>query len=71
MSQNIQDFIAKNNDGLELSENDNRTLKELVEDLEIKVILEKLEETNGNKLRAAKNLGITRQGLIKKKKREK
>lgn len=69
LSQNIREFIVINNGGIDPTENDNRTLKELVEDLEKKLILEKLEATNGNKLRAAKNLGITRQGLIKKIKR--
>jgi DNA-binding NtrC family response regulator len=69
LSQTIRDFIVTNNDTFEISETGDKTLKELVEDLEIKVILDKLEETKGNKLRASNKLGITRQGLLKKIKR--
>jgi transcriptional regulator with AAA-type ATPase domain len=69
LSQTIKDFIVTNNDTFEISETGDKTLKELVEDLEIKVILDKLEETRGNKLQASNKLGISRQGLLKKIKR--
>ena len=66
LSQTIKDFISNINENVEVSENGNHTLKELVENLEIKVIMETLEETDGNKLQTSKKLGISRQGLIKK-----
>ncbi len=42
------------------------SLTERVKQLEIVYIKDALQTTNGNKLRAAKLLGITRQGLDKK-----
>jgi transcriptional regulator with PAS, ATPase and Fis domain len=45
------------------------TLKGSVEETEIRIIKEALEKSRGNKQKAAKILGITRQGLIKKIKR--
>jgi DNA-binding NtrC family response regulator len=46
-------------------------LPERVEELEIACIKDALQKTNGNKLRASKLLGITRQGLDKKLRRYK
>jgi transcriptional regulator with PAS, ATPase and Fis domain len=42
------------------------TLKEAVEDLEIKMVEKALEEASGNRSQAAKQLGLSRQGLINK-----
>ncbi len=46
-------------------------LPELVEEAEKQAILEALSAANGNKMRAAKLLGISRAGLYKKLKRYK
>ncbi|MCK5347517.1 MAG: AAA family ATPase, partial [Candidatus Heimdallarchaeota archaeon] len=43
-----------------------KNLKEAVEDLEKQMILSILEETDWNQTQAAKKLGLSRQGLIKK-----
>lgn len=45
------------------------SLKETVEELEKRMIVEALERSGRNQLHAAKNLGLSRQGLIKKMKR--
>jgi Response regulator containing CheY-like receiver, AAA-type ATPase, and DNA-binding domains len=49
---------------------ENQSLKEAVEEaveeIEIRIIKETLEKSGGNKQKAAKILGLTRQGLIKK-----
>jgi len=45
------------------------TLKEAIEDLERKFILDVMKETNWNQTTASKELGLSRQGLIKKLKR--
>jgi transcriptional regulator with GAF, ATPase, and Fis domain len=42
------------------------TLKKMVEEVEKAIIKQALSETAGNKTKAAKNLGITREGLHKK-----
>lgn len=42
------------------------TLDEQVRDLEIRLITQALEKSQGNRTQAAKQLGISRQGLIKK-----
>lgn len=42
------------------------TLKEAVEDLEIRMVEEALEKTKGNRSTSAKLLGLSRQGLINK-----
>ena len=42
------------------------SLKEMVEALEKSVLVEKLQEHNGNKTRVAKELGLSRNGLMKK-----
>lgn len=46
-----------------------RSLKEAVEELEIEMIEQALDETDWNQTQAAKVLGLSRQGLIKKMKR--
>ena len=48
---------------------DSLSLKETVEEIEIRMIKDALEKTRGNKQKASEILGITRQGLIKKIKR--
>ena len=45
------------------------TLKDAVEELEVRLIVDTLRRCRGNQLQAAKNLGLSRQGLIKKVKR--
>ena len=45
------------------------TLRSNVSDLERRMIADALKETGGNKQRAAQNLGLSRQGLLKKLKR--
>jgi len=45
------------------------SLKDAVENLEKNMILQALEKSNGNQTQAAKELGLSRQGLIKKIKR--
>jgi transcriptional regulator with PAS, ATPase and Fis domain len=42
------------------------SLKEMVEALEKSVLVEKLREHNGNKTRVARELGLSRNGLMKK-----
>lgn len=46
-----------------------QTLKDAVEDLERKMLTKALEESGWNQTQAAKELGLSRQGLIKKMKR--
>ncbi len=46
-----------------------QSLKETVQEIEIKMIKDAMEKTRGNKQKASEILGITRQGLIKKIKR--
>jgi transcriptional regulator with PAS, ATPase and Fis domain len=48
---------------------DTVTLKDAVEDLERKMILKSLEMRGWNQTQASKDLGLSRQGLIKKMKR--
>ena len=43
-----------------------QTLKEAIEDLERKMIVQCMEECDWNQTQAAKELGLSRQGLIKK-----
>ena len=43
-----------------------RPLKDVVEEMERKMITDALEKTNGNKTKAAKLLGLSRKGLSKK-----
>ncbi|WP_231701820.1 sigma-54 interaction domain-containing protein [Crassaminicella thermophila] len=45
---------------------ENKSLKDMVEELEKEIILECLKENKGNKNRTAKELGISRLGLYKK-----
>ena len=45
---------------------ENKSLKNAVEELEIKMIMRILEETDWNQTQTAKKLGLSRQGLIKK-----
>lgn len=45
---------------------DNRSLKDTVEEIEIQLIRSALDETDWNQSHAAKKLGLSRQGLIKK-----
>ena len=44
-------------------------LKKAVEELEVRLISDALRHSRGNQLQAAKALGLSRQGLIKKVKR--
>ncbi|MDQ7783717.1 MAG: sigma 54-interacting transcriptional regulator [Desulfomonilaceae bacterium] len=46
--------------------NESPTLKEAVEELEMKMVEKALEQANGNRSLAAKQLGLSRQGLINK-----
>ncbi|HEX3037245.1 MAG TPA: sigma 54-interacting transcriptional regulator [Thermodesulfobacteriota bacterium] len=46
-----------------------QSLRETVEEIEIRMIKDALQESRGNKQKASEILGITRQGLIKKMKR--
>ncbi len=45
---------------------ENKSLKDIVDDIEKHIILETLQKTNGNKNEASKLLGLSRQGLYKK-----
>ena len=48
------------------AEEENQSLKEAVEEFEIRLIKETLEKNRGNKQKTSKILGLTRQGLINK-----
>jgi TOMM system kinase/cyclase fusion protein len=48
------------------TEKENQSLKDVVEEYEIRLIREALEENKGNKQKTSKILGLTRQGLIRK-----
>jgi Nif-specific regulatory protein len=50
---------------------ENTDMKDAVEKLEVHMIINALEETNGNQTQTAKKLGLSRQGLIKKMQRYK
>ena len=50
---------------------ENTDMKDAVEKLEVQMIINALEETGGNQTQAAKKLGLSRQGLIKKMQRYK
>jgi len=69
LSDHIQNSI-KNNEIFNL-DNENQTLNNAVEQLEKKMILDALDKTDGNKEKASRLLGITRQGLFNKIKRYK
>ena len=69
ISQHIIDQTEKIIDFDPLSGNDSRTMKEIVEDIEIRMIKDALLKNGGNKQRTSEMLGITRQGLFKKMKR--
>jgi DNA-binding NtrC family response regulator len=56
-------------DGMDLTEEEPPTLPEAVRRLECRMIQEALETFSGNRTRTARQLGITRQGLLKKLKR--
>lgn len=62
LSQSIKDNTKKNYPGLRVSGN----LKDALEELEKQMIYEGLERTGWNKSRLAKELGISRAGLITK-----
>lgn len=49
--------------------NNKRTLKDAIEELERKLITESMEQNQWNQTQASKELGLSRQGLIKKLKR--
>ena len=69
LSDHIQNSI-KNNEIFNF-DNENQTLNNAVEQLEKKMILDALDKTDGNKEKASRLLGITRQGLFNKIKRYK
>ena len=52
-----------------MEEQSDLSLPNRVAELEIRLVKRALEEARGNKVRAARLLGITRQGLYKKLKR--
>jgi two-component system response regulator HupR/HoxA len=64
LSARFKNFATTSNNNLQTTD-----LKEQVKQLEINLIQEALQETNGNILKAAKLLGLSRQGLHKKLKR--
>lgn len=68
ISEHIRNPIDNVNLGNDITD-DPQTLKETVQRIEISMINDALQETGGNKEKAAKLLGITRQGLFKKIKR--
>ena len=66
-SGEMQRFLEQGEgEPMKVAEGDGGNLPEQVEALERRLIRQALEETGGNKLRAAERLGITRQGLHKK-----
>jgi transcriptional regulator with GAF, ATPase, and Fis domain len=62
LSDKIRDDSVRETHGVRLR----GSLKEMVETLEKSVLLEKLREHKGNKTRVAKELGLSRNGLMKK-----
>ena len=62
LSDKIRDTLAIGIRGVQLR----HSLKEMVETLEKSVLVEKLREHQGNKTRVAKELGLSRNGLMKK-----
>jgi transcriptional regulator with GAF, ATPase, and Fis domain len=62
LSGKIQDTSASAIHGTQLR----HSLKEMVETLEKSVLVEKLRELRGNKTRVARELGLSRNGLVKK-----
>ena len=62
LSDKIRDTSASGIRGVQLR----HSLKEMVETLEKSVLVEKLREHQGNKTRVAKELGLSRNGLMKK-----
>ena len=65
LSDKIRDDSVRETHGVKLR----GSLKEMVETLEKSVLLEKLREHRGNKTRVAKELGLSRNGLMKKMRR--
>jgi transcriptional regulator with AAA-type ATPase domain len=65
LSSSIKQFFTNKQTDDEKS----KSLKDAVTDLEKTMIVDALEESNGNKQKASKILGVTRQGLTKKIKR--
>ena len=69
ISEHIKNFNISeesNNKILSIPSIKNLSLKTAIEQLEIKMLREVLEKTKGNKSKAARQLGITRQGLLNK-----
>ncbi|MBI2486351.1 MAG: sigma-54-dependent Fis family transcriptional regulator [Deltaproteobacteria bacterium] len=72
LSENVRSVARKNPVlGMNIlqyahTEEENQSLKEVVEEYEIRLIKEVLEKNRGNKQKTSKILGLTRQGLIKK-----
>ena len=62
LSDKIRDDSVREIQGVKLRS----SLKEMVETLEKSVLMEKLREHGGNKTRVAKELGLSRNGLMKK-----
>lgn len=64
-----EEIRRSRNDGVNSNLASNRSLKQRVEDLEERLIVEALQNYRNNQKRAAKGLGLSRQGLINKIKR--
>jgi two-component system response regulator HupR/HoxA len=62
LSDKIRDDSVREIHGVKMRS----SLKEMVETLEKSVLMEKLREHGGNKTRVAKDLGLSRNGLMKK-----
>jgi transcriptional regulator with PAS, ATPase and Fis domain len=68
ISEHIRNPIDRVNGGNDITDGP-QSLKETVQRIEINMIKDALQKTDGNKEKASKLLGITRQGLFKKIKR--
>ena len=68
ISEHVRNPIGRVNGGNDITDGP-QSLKETVQRIEINMIKDALQKTDGNKEKASKLLGITRQGLFKKIKR--
>lgn len=69
ISLNIRNNTSRKSSNHKLNINSGKNLKEMVSKVEYNMIKQALIETNWNKVKASKLLGISRQGLLQKMKR--
>ena len=65
-STSQQALLSAKNENLQPQQGDSLLLDEAVQALEIRLIKQAMQQSSGNKSKAARLLGLSRQGLLKK-----